>query len=214
MKCAIRFVLLFFSLPLFAADWGREYWQYLTWNQVEVGKHQLFFRGEARFFDERFYYYRLSENYAYQVLPHLGLEAHYSFIHEKSIGALNFTNRHRLEFEINPSVTLCNQIELRFRNRLELIKHENVAQWQFVLRHRTMAVFPIENCGPLFAWRVSDEVFYSFASLLFTQNRFIPMELAFRATDDLEIDLFFMVRDFISSSKWRRSFVLGTNFEF
>jgi hypothetical protein len=206
--------LLLYSIPVLAVDWGREYWQYLTWNQVEEGKHRLYFRGEARFFDEKFYYYRLSENYAYQVLPRLGLEAHYSFIHEKSIGGLNFTNRHRFEFEINPSVALCDQVDLRFRNRLELIKHENIARWNVVLRQRTMAVFPIDDCGPLVAWRISDELFYSFESLLFTQNRFIPIELAFQASNALEIDLFFMVRNFISSSKWRRSFVLGTNFEF
>lgn len=215
-KCLPFVTALLLSLQAFAGGWGKEYWQYVNWQQLEKGNHKLYFRGEARFHKDfsQFYYYRVSENYAYQALPNLALEGHYSFIHEKSLGALNFTNTHRFEFEVNPSVTFENKIQLRFRNRLELLKREDLALWRFVLRQRSMAVFPIENFGRLFAWRFSNEIFYSFESHLFNQNRFVPIELAFQISEGLEIDLFFMVRNFISSNKWRRSFVLGSDLEF
>lgn len=211
---------LFFLTVLVAtghvlANWDEEYWQEANWQQVKEGPHKLYFKVQARFNHwSRFYYYQLTEGYAYQAHPNLGLEAHYSYIHDKPLGALSFTNAHRLELEVNPSMSLPYEAKILWRNRLEIIKREDDPVLRYVLRHRCMGVFPIKSCGALIAYRIHDEIFYNFTDHLFHQNRFVPIQLDFQVTPELEVDLYFMVRNFISSNKWRRSFVLGSAIQF
>ncbi len=214
-----RWISLLALLPLlsgYSGGWDVEYWQYINWTQWVQGPHSLFFKGEVRFHRDcsQFYAYKLSEGYAYQALKNLDLEVHYAFIHEKSVGAISFVNTHRFEFEANPSLDLDCGVRLNWRNRLEVIKRENVGHWQFTLRHRAMAEFPIHGCGCLFAYRIYDEIFYHFETNLFSQNRFYPIELAFQLTPKLELNGFLMVRNFFTSAKWHRSIVLGSTLSF
>lgn len=198
--------------------WDLEYWQYFNWKNWEKDPYKLYTIGEFRLNRDitRPYYYKITENFAIRALPYLDLEVHYSFLYKKTRGNTRFTNTQRLEFEANPFVQWDNGFTLKWRNRLELLKKQEVSTIQFVFRHRIMAIIPLENTGKLTSLHIYDEVFYDFDTHKFTQNRFVPVELSFELTPKTRLNVFFMVRNFvnISSNEWFRSFVLGSNLEF
>lgn len=208
----------FFFSTLGATEWDLEYWQYVRFENWKSKPYSIYTIGEVRLRDDlsQFYYYRIAENFAYQALPHLDLEAHYSYIYYKTRTSMRFNSVNRFEFEANPDLTLCNGIQLIWRNRLELLKKQDIKHFQFVIRQRLMAVIPIECAGKLTAIHVYDEVFYDFDTHKFTQNRFAPLELTFQLTERVTIDVFLMARHFfsLSSSKWYRSIVLGSALRF
>lgn len=213
------FLLLFgCSVSAYASSWDFEYWQYLNWKNWEHGRCKLYTVGEMRMNKEasQFYYYRVTENFAYQALPCLDLEAHYSFVHHKSRGALHFTNTSRLEFEATSSMFLNHGIAIKWRNRIEFLKKENISNIEFVFRHRIMASIPIECCGKLTSINLYDEIFYDFNNNKITQNRFVPIEMSFTLDRHFSCEVFFMIRNFFSFSadKWYRSIVLGSQLNF
>lgn len=195
-----------------------EYWQYFNGTNWERGPYRLYTIGEMRYKSSltSIYYYRIAANFAYQVKPYLDLEAHYSYIYNKSEGAARFSNVNRLELEVNPSKRFENGIALKWRSRLELLKQEGVAYIQFVFRDRLMVQIPIKNCGRLTSIHLYDEVFYDFKTHRFTQNRFVPLELSFALNQKTHLEVFFMVRNYysLSSDRWYRSLVLGSALRF
>lgn len=216
---AFLLVLLFAYFHAgFGAKWDVEYWQYFNGKNWEKGPYKLYTIGEVRLDKDlsTFYYYRISENFAYKVQSDLDLEAHYSFIRHKSLGASAFSNVHRLEFEVNPSAKLRNGSMLKWRNRIELLKRETVAHIQFVFRHRVSFSIPFVNCGRLQSINMYDEIFYDFDRNKITQNRFVPIELSIALSQKVNLELFFMIRTFFSFrlNEWRRSIVLGSSLKF
>lgn len=203
---------------LYASKWDVEYWQYLNWKNWECSPYKLYTIGEMRLNHDvsKFYYFKISENFAYQVHPRLDLEAHYCYLYSKGRGATNFTNTNRIELELNPSLPLNDGITLNWRNRMTFIKKQSIEHIQYVFRHRFKVVFPITNCSHLVAFSCSDEIYYDMGISKLTQNRFIPAELTFQLLPKLEVDVFLMVRNFFSTSsdKWYRSIVLGSEFHF
>jgi len=219
MKLPLNFLIVFLLVilvgPIQASQWDSEYWQSLTVKNWEKGSCKLYTAFETRLNRDhsRFNYYRISENFAYQALPDLSFEAHYSFLYSKSHGASRFLNSNRLEFEMNPSLNLSKGIVWRWRNRLELIKRQGISPIRFVFRHRFMTVFSIKS-GPLSSVNVYDEFHYDFSTKKITQNRFVPIELSFIVNRYLSIDLFFMIRNFFTSNQWYRSMVAGSEINF
>ncbi len=210
-------VPLVFSINLLmAAEWDVEYWQYLTWKNWERGPYKLYTAGEIRANHDisTLYFYRITEGFAYRACPYLDLEAHYTYIYDKPITATHFRNVQRYEFEVNPFYTLANGISLKWKNRFELIKVQNVSLLEKVLRHQFKVSFPIKNRGRLIEISCSDEVFYKFNTYTFYQNRFIPLELIFQLTPKSTFALFTMIRNFKSGPSWYRSVVLGTRIGF
>jgi hypothetical protein len=125
-------------------DIDLEYWQNLTSNTWGKGSYKLYTLCECRFNKNlsTLYYFRIAENFAYQALPCLNLEAHYSFLSYKSRGASHFTYANRLELETNSLLQMVNGAKFIWRNRLELIKKQGVSHIQFVYRHRIICSVP------------------------------------------------------------------------
>ncbi len=201
-----------------ASQWDWEYWQYLNYTSWKSGQYKLYTVEEARLNRDlsKVYYFKITENFAYQLLPTLDLEAHFSLVYNKPIGAARFTHSQRLELEFNPSLSIANGIVFTWRNRMDLLKKQDVSGILSVFRHRLKIKFPIENCGALRAISCSDEIFIDLNNKLFTQNRFIPVELMIALSSTRTMNLFFLVRNIqsISTLKWHRSFVLGSEFDF
>lgn len=219
MRRVLSFLGLFFLLSVCvidAAEWDAEYWQYVLLNQWEKGSCKLYALGDVRINKDisKFYYYRIAENFTYQVLPDLDLEAHYSFLYSKPRGAPRFHQSNRLEFEINPLFRFKNGITLRWRNRIQLIKGQGIPHIQFVFRHRFMTVFPIRDWGQLTSINVYDELHYHFDTNKITQNRFVPIELSFALNQHASMNIFLMIRNFINSNQWHRSIVVGSELKF
>lgn len=218
--CFFIFCLAFAGIlnPLFGANWDTEYWQYLTVKNWKSGPYQLSTSGEMRLHQDvsNVYHYRISEYFAYQALPNLDLEVHYSYIYNKPKGAMRFNHTSRLEFEINPSLSFSNGITFKWRNRLELLKKHGVSHIEFVGRHRTLLFLTVRNCGFLSSIQAYDEIHYDFKTSRITQNRFVPIELSYVFKDTVALDLFVMLRHFyiFSLVRWSRSIVLGTEIAF
>ena len=218
-----RSILLTFFLIAFtclssgyASKWDLEYWQYFNCKNMECCSFKLYTTGLIRLNKDisRFYYYRITENFAYQALSWLDLEAHYSFLYSKPRGALRFTTKNRLEFEVNPTFCFGNCATLQWRNRLEIIKRQHISQLTYRLRDRLMVKVPVQYCGKLCSLNFYDEIFYNFNLKKFTENRFVPIEMSFILCEQINIDVFFMIRNFFRTDRWYNSFVLGTQLEF
>lgn len=209
MLRSIFFALLFCGLasPL-NASWDAEYWQYWNYTNWKREPFKLYTVGEARLNREmsKIYFVRLAGNFAYSPLPFLDLEAHYSYLYEKPRGAQHFSVKSRYEFEVNPKYTFDNGIQLKWRNRYELIKKQAIKKLTSIFRHRTMIVFPIENWGRIKRISVSDEVFYDYSAAMFSQNRFAPLIVNFDLGKESSVDVFLQIRNFYSRGVWYRSF--------
>lgn len=222
MKKLVYVFLVCFALfrigEIYGNGWDVEYWQYLNLKNWECGPYKLYTIGETRLNHNisTFYYFKIAENFAYQALPFLDLEAHYCFIYNKSRGSSQFKHANRLEFEINPFVTFEDWVTLKWRNRIELQKKQGVSHIQFIARHRTLASFAIKKSCYLTSIQIYDEIFYDFDTNRISQNRFVPCELSFKADCDITVDLFVMIRNFysFSSKKWYKSFAIGSEIGF
>ncbi len=201
---------------LCAAQWDVEYWQYLHWNMYEGCRVHLYTLGEFRLnkYAAHLYYGKISECLSYQPHSNLQLEAHYSYIQSKNRGSAHFTNKNRLEFEINPSLTTDCGLTIAWRNRLDLIKKQGISKVQSVFRHRLLLQYEPNLDWPSLSLHSSDEVYYDLNTHKFTQNRFIPIAVQMELNTKLTLDIFLMVRNFYTSNHWYRSFLLGTELSF
>lgn len=207
MNRLVLLLLLFVGNRLFSTGWDVEYWQYLNIENGRWGSCRLYTVGEARLYHwlTRPNYYRITEAFAYQARPWLGLEAHYSFLYLKSRGTPKFHKVNRLEFEVNPSFGI-----FRWRNRLDVVKREGVSSIRLVLRSRLIASLPT-TWG---SYDVFDEVFYDFEHGKWTQNRFVPIQLNIKGCVDTSLFLAVRSRYSFGANKWFNSFVLGCQFNF
>lgn len=211
-----RFFLITFSCfsSIYGSNWDVEYWQYFQKSHIECRLFKLYTSGVIRLDKDitRFYYYRISENFAYHATCSLDLEAHYSFIYSKPMGQTSFANKSRLELEINPKFCFGNSVEWQWRNRLEIVKRQHISHPQYVLRERLLGTIPI--CGTkILAFSFYDELFYDFNLKKITENRFVPLQMSFSLCL-VNIDVFFMVRNYFSSDQWYKSFVIGADVAF
>jgi hypothetical protein len=216
--CWLIFVAIFRFGCASAADWDLEYWQLVNWKNWESGPYKLYTIGEVRVHQDisKCYFYRIAENFAYRALPWLDLEAHYSFIYHKSLGATEFTRINRLELEANPFFEFEDGTLITWRNRLELLKRQNVKHIQFIFRDRITIRFPITGYKYLKAISLYDEVFYNFDHHKFYQNRFVPLMLTISLNRNVDLDAYFMIRTDYSFSlvTWYRSWVIGSVLNF
>lgn len=211
-------ILALLLSSLHATSWEGEYWQDFNTNQFKSGRCKLYFVVQMRFDKNvsRFAYLRLSENFAYQALPNLDLELHYSFFTAKSFANPRFRNRHRLELEVNPSAPITEALTVKWRNRLEWLKEQSDSKIYAILRHRTALALALEDWGRLTQVQMSDEVFYDFTANKISQNRFIPLRLSFNTNCNGNLDLYYMLRSVFSFGldRWHHSCVLGSELSF
>ncbi len=212
----LSLLILSCEISLHASDWELEYWQYWNWKNWERGPFKVYTVAEGRLTRDlsRFTYFRFTENIAYSPFPFLDLEAHYSYLYSKPRGGKNFSVKSRFEIEVNPSYKFDNGIQLKWRNRYELIKKQGVNKLNSVFRHRLMTIFPVENWGSLKSIYMFDEVIFDLVTNRFTQNRFAPLVGKFDLGKGTSVDLFFQIRSYYSRGLWYRSFVLGSQFFF
>lgn len=199
-----------------ASKWDVEYWQYLNWENWQCCPFTLYTTGVIRINKDisKFYYYRISENFVYRALSWLDLEVHYSYIYSKPIGAPRFDYTNRLELEANPTVCFDSGAILKWRNRLEIAKKQHISQIAYIYRGRIMAVFPYRNCSRFLSHRVFDEVFYDFNIKKIVENRFAPIDLSFSLSQQVTLNIAFMIRNLRRVDRWHNSFVIASELEF
>lgn len=61
------------------------------------------------------------------------------------------------------------------------------------------------------SYSVYNELFYNISTHLFTQDRICPCQLTFALTDKIELDVFFLIRFFLTDKIWRKVLFLELN---
>lgn len=194
-----------------------EYWQKLFWKmwendslalgtyiKIDTGNHLKNVRSMQ--FNEQLLI-KVSENFS--------LEFHYAYIHGRSIVPNSpWLWQHRLELEANRIFHLpCNWL-IKTRNRLEIRRLQTEPKILYRLRQRSMLVIPFEKGNFFKSFSMYNELFYNASTHLFTQDRVCPVQLTFAVSDKIDMDLFFLVRFFITNDIWRKSSVIGTQLSF
>lgn len=213
----IIFLLCFPICQLKGENCYSEYWQKLFWKmwendslalstyvKIDTGNHLKSIRA-----------LQINEQLSWKASENFSLELHYAYIHEHSlISNSPWRWHHRLEFEANRTFLLsCNYL-VDTRNRLEVIRIQAEPKTQYRLRQRTMFVIPFEGKGIFKSFSLYNELFYNVSTHLFSQDRICPFQITIAISDKIDMDLFFLVRFFISEDIWRKSVVFGTQFSF
>ncbi len=218
MKIYFRIILLIGALLSNKAysGWDTEYWQRFQWTMWENDCFLLKTTAEVRLNHgcRRPYMYKFTEYFVYKAFSWLNLGVNYSYIEDKPRGSPHFMYRQRLELEIDPTLTLKNNLTITWRNLMLFIKEQDVAKIRYVFRHRVSLIYPVEGWYNLISVQCSEEVFYHLVAHRFTQSRFIPLQLNFDVGNKNVLQVFFMIRNFEANAKWWRSFVMGTEYQF
>lgn len=194
-----------------------EYWQKIFWKmwrndsfalgtyiKINTGNHLKNIRS-----------LQFNEQLIWKASKNFSLEFHYAYIHGRAIVPNSpWRWQHRLELEGNRIFHIfCNSL-IKTRNRLEIRRVQTEPKTLYRLRQRTMLVIPFEDMGILKSFSIYNELFYNISTHFFTQDRICPFQMTFAATDNMEMDFFFLVRIINVNDIWRRSAVLGTQFCF
>ncbi len=211
-------LLIFFSNgSLHASTFYTEYWPRLFWSMWEKDSFKVgtFIKIETDNHLRTFRLLLLSEQLSYRVSKDFSLELHFTYVNGRGLPKHSpWSKQYRLELEANPSFHLPYNTLLKTRNRLEIRKFEDNSKINFRLRQMTTYLVPIENAGSLQSFSMSNELFYDFSNNLFDQDRFCPCQFTFGLFENVKLDLFFLLRFFISNGEWQRSAVFGTQVNF
>lgn len=139
-------------------------------------------------------------------------EVHYLWINSREPDETLFQRRHRLELELNPHFKLGKNVELKFRNRYELIKEEENPKLIQKIRQRQEIAYK-----PGITWlksiAINTEVSYDITINKVDEYRFMPLELTFPVEKEHRYKLYTMIRWRDSSTGWHPQFVLGSTLE-
>lgn len=211
------FLLVFLLLPGTArTEDDFDYWQEFSWKQVDCEPFTLKGFTQLRLIDhwKRIGLFQLSEQLQYRWNKNLNLGLNYSFLGARGRQGGSFTNQNRIELEASPHFNLCEGVELKMRNRLEIRHVENRGWDNTRFRYFVGLKKKLKNCYCLEAVEFGDEVFYSFPANRITENRFIPLSLFFKVREDLKLKLFSLIRATRGGSAWGQDYVLGSQFIF
>lgn len=158
---------------------------------------------------------QLNEQFSWKYSENTSFELHGAYIHSRSIVETSspWKWQYRLELEANRIFHLYNCI-IETRNRLQIERVQKEPKTQYRLRQRTMFIFPLKNAGILKAFSAYNEAFYNVLTGRFNQNRICPCQLTVALSDQTKLDLFFLIRFFLSNDLWQKSAVLGTQLRF
>ena len=213
---SLIFFCLFFS-KLQAVDWYSEYWQQFFWKAYETERIGIrsFMRIETGNHWKHSRAIFLSEQLAYKVNKDVVLEIHYSYIHGHPLTSSIWRWQHRLELEANRTFDMPCNSQIITRNRIEIRwREKSKPQPDLRFRHRAMFVLPLDTGTALKAFSCFNEVFYDISRGYFDQDRICPCQLTFGITDEVDLDLFFMVRMLVENKILRKSVVVGTQLNF
>lgn len=215
-KTILILACLSFTCKVFGNHWYSEYWQRFFWNMWECGQFGLrtYVDIRTRNHLQSVRHFEISEQLFYEASKNITLEFHYTYAYGRSVVAHSpWHHQHRLEFEANRIFDFHKYL-IATRNRFEIRKRQNNPKIEYRLRQRTMLVFPIEEMGRLKSFSIYNEIFYNLSTHLFSQNRFYPFQLNFIVSDQVDLDVFFMIGIFFSENAWRRNIVIGTQLNF
>lgn len=216
VKPLISLVLIIFFSPLLGENCYSEYWQSLYWKMWENDSFALktYVKLETKNHLKSIRSIQFNEQLLWKASKNLSLEIHYTYLHSQSIVSNSkWRWHHRLELEANPLFPLpCHRL-IKTRNRLEIIREKDEPKTLYRLRQRTMLVIPLQN-HVLKAFSISNELFYDISTHLFNQDRICPFQLTFALSEKVDLDVFFLIRLFITDAIWRKSYVIGTQLNF
>lgn len=215
MRVLRLLLILFFFCAKAKAD-EFQYWQRATLTTYEDERWRLYLYGEARirdnpcclntlFFSPLMARYRVNKN--------LDLEAHYTFIEARNAD-FSFRYRNRLELEVNPTWELSPCLTFSMRNRYELIQFQDSSSFQQRVRCRPRFTIPWSPVYWIEAYSFHDEIIYNINQREITQNRFVPIEIRTKLTEDIVLSPFIMWEARKEEGSWLHRFIVGSQVDF
>lgn len=215
--CQLVFICLLCFAKLSGGTWYSEYWQQFQWKTYSSDRFEVrsFARLETENHWQHLRAFLLSEQLAYKKNKDTSLEFHYTYIHGHSLISPIWGWQHRLEFEFNHIFRLLCDNQLITRNRLELRWRENSRpRPDLRFRHRTTYFVPLKTSIGLKAFSLSNEIFYDISKGDFTQDRICPCQLTFGVAENVDLDVFLMLRLLVQGDQLCKSVLLGTQLNF
>ncbi len=184
-------------------------WQDLTlWKQEDTRLH-LFFH-EALADGTTPAVFLASPRLKHRPVPWLELGAGFSLLRlaggEESD---DFYHQERPELEFNPMLELGQHWRLHLRNRAEVRWSEWRGKPRPRWRHRLQLTRDLEGLDPLRAFYFSNEWLIEQDRGDWTENRLVPLGVAFRVSTSLTVELFQMLRSFRFDDGWEHEHVTG-----
>ena len=201
-------ILLGFSTA-HGADDDWQTWNFLTVKYLDTAKLDLVAVGQFRFRDDfsDFSHATLSQRFQFDPQPWLGLSLNYTYLHTLPPGAGDFVDIQWPEFEITPRWHLLG-LDWELRTRLELRYLEGMDEVRPRLRHRLQGTLPLKGMGPLSALTLSNEVFYDTTLDRISENRLLPLGLAFKLGSHSTLISGYGIQSLWNQGDWVQSNIL------
>lgn len=135
-------------------------------------------------------------------------EVHYTLINSRNVNQTLYRQSGRMELELNPRFTIGNKLELRLRNRYELLHRDGDPRLGQVFRQRHQINYNLD-LKYLKSVSIHNEVFFNLTENEFDQYRFVPIELGFPLFKTHTLRVGTMIRWLKRDDEWGSQFVLG-----
>lgn len=161
----------------------------------------------------RFAYYQLSPRLRYRVFEPLAVGLNYSFIETEkpiAIGDDEWTDQHRLEFELTPQWKWPSGLRVSARNRFEVRWIEERPDVNYRTRHTVEVGYPVRLPPPFEGAFSGGEVFYDWSRMRLSEYRVSPCGVDLRLSSRGSVRVYYTWRQVEVGNNWAASHVLWT----
>ncbi len=161
------------------------------------------------------HYFRFASlKLSYPLHPNLTAGVNYSVYQLESKNFQAWKDCRRLEFELNPKYGFENGVKLSLRNRVEFRDIEDKGTSNTRSRHRLKVFIAMDTrFEALQGFSASNEFFvnYDGSQNRWNENRFQPLGLIFKLSEQCQLGIFFMQQMKRKNADWTQTPALGTS---
>jgi hypothetical protein len=143
----------------------------------------------------------------------LDSEVHVTLIYSRKLEETPFKQTRRLELELNPHFHLKKNVEVKFRNRYELIHREDTPHQYQKFRQQQKLVQKLDR-GSLRSASIHNEIFYNMTENRVDEYRLVPLELDFAWGEKYTYNLYTMIRWRKPTHFWKTQLIWGLTLGF
>lgn len=176
--------------------------KFAFWQQYRLGLPQI------KLVDSRYSILAVRPLY-----PWLDSEVHVTLIYARKLEETAFKQTRRLELELNPRFHLKEDLEVKFRNRYELLHREDTPHQYQKFRQQQKLVQKLDR-GSLKSAALYNEIFYNITENRVDEYRFVPLELDFASGEKYTYNLYTMIRWRKPKQSWNTQLIWGLTLGF
>ena len=196
-----------------AADQDFGTWQWVSLEMYHHDKFTATLFNETRWRDNStdFSLELVGPLFRYQAWSHTSFALGAYYLHVPRGFNLDDTNQAWLDVEMlntwKPAEGYAFSVRTMFENRWL----EDPHGMRQVSRHRFGLAYTCKDFGPLAKIYANDEVFLDWDSGEIRENRAIPLAVTLKVRDNINVDIFPMIRSTKGRDEWTNEYILGTH---